>query len=73
MPYISDADTYFNRPIRTYLDPIYHCRSCGMISTVRKEYVIFKGILICKGCEKDYNLNDENVTRWINAIINKPE
>lgn len=66
-------ESYQNgQSITNYLYPVYHCESCGMISTVKKEYVTFKGILICVGCKNDYDNKDENVTRWIDtAICNK--
>lgn len=49
---------------------VYHCESCGFISTRRKEYTYIKGIMFCVGCKEDYEAGVENVTRWVTSALN---
>jgi len=57
----------------TTLPAVYHCESCGSISTRRKEYTYIKGIIFCVGCKKDYEAGVENVTRWVTSALNQRE
>lgn len=52
------------------LPAVYHCKSCGLISTLRKEYTYIKGIMFCIGCKEDYEAGVENVTRWVTSALN---
>lgn len=48
---------------------VYHCKSCGFISTRRKEYTLIKGVMFCVVCEENYKHGDENVVRWVTSAI----
>ena len=52
------------------LPAVYHCKSCGFISTRRKEYTYIKGAMFCVGCKEDYEAGVENVTRWVTSALN---
>jgi hypothetical protein len=52
------------------LPAVYHCKSCGFISTRRKEYTYIKGAMFCVGCKEDYETGVENVTRWVTSALN---
>jgi hypothetical protein len=54
----------------TVLPAVYHCESCGFISTRRKEYTYIKGVMFCIGCKEDYESGVENVTRWVTSALN---
>ncbi len=54
----------------TVLPAVYHCKSCGFISTRRKEYTYIKGVMFCVGCKEDYEAGVENVTRWVTSALN---
>jgi len=54
----------------TVLPAVYHCKSCGFISTRRKEYTYIKGVMFCVGCKDDYEVGVENVTRWVTSALN---
>jgi hypothetical protein len=47
---------------------VFHCKSCGFVSTYRQAYVIFLGILVCKECKEAYGM-DLDVTRWVNDAV----
>lgn len=49
---------------------LYHCKSCGFVSTKRNGFKNFKGILICIECKEDYEKGVENVRRWITSASN---
>lgn len=50
---------------------LYHCKSCGFLSTERKEFTIFENILICKDCKKQYDNNDPDVMRWVDSKLKR--
>ena len=52
------------------LPVVYDCKSCGFISTRRKEYTYIKGVMFCIGCKEDYEAGVENVTRWVTSALN---
>jgi hypothetical protein len=52
------------------LPAVYHCKSCGFISTRRKEYTYIKDVMFCVGCKEDYESGVENVTRWVTSALN---
>ncbi len=52
------------------LPAVYHCKSCGFISTRRKEYTYIKGVMFCIGCKEDYKAGVENVTMWVTSALN---
>lgn len=54
----------------TVLPAVYHCKSCGFISTRGKEYTYIKGVMFCIGCKEDYEAGVENVTRWVTSALN---
>jgi len=54
----------------TVLPAVYHCKSCGFISTRRTEYTYIKRVMVCIGCKEDYESGFENVTRWVTSALN---
>lgn len=54
----------------TVLPAVYHCKSCGFVSTRIREYTHIKGVMFCIGCKEDYEAGVENVTRWVKSALN---
>lgn len=52
------------------LSAVYHCKSCGFISTRRREYTYIEGVMVCVGCKEDYEAGVENVIRWVTSALN---
>jgi hypothetical protein len=55
---------------KTMSPAVYHCKSCGFISTRRKEYTYIRGVMFCIGCKEDYESGGENITRWVTSALN---
>jgi hypothetical protein len=43
---------------------LYHCASCGCMSTMIREFKRFKRVLVCNDCLSDYGKNSD-VTRRV--------
>lgn len=48
---------------------VYHCKCCGNTSTNKKEFTLFKGVMICTACKNDLSI-DENINN--NLILKNP-
>lgn len=49
---------------------LFHCCSCGFLSTSGTAFKRTKGVLVCDDCRDEYG-KDEDVTRWTDRAVEK--
>lgn len=53
------------------MQPLYHCDSCGFMSTLRTAYKLVqiqslgKAALLCDDCQNRYQRGDAVITKWV--------